>query len=165
MDKQGRLTKWDEWRLGEVYEWVKSGMVLKSYELVEINQKEGYVKLRHSTGDVLPPYYCWTRRFRPAEAVENRPSGSAGKEEQCVCVQQGDGDDTVCNCIQPGGLHLLCTRPDGHRGDHVACGTTRHGLARWTNEADGAYEPVGSSGQVGPVCPACSRRSERKEAQ
>jgi hypothetical protein len=58
----------------------------------------------------------------------------AAPAEPCVC------SNGVATCSARGpklldelGLlcGLLCTRPLGHDGDHVACGSTEHRLATW----------------------------------
>lgn len=50
-------------------------------------------------------------------------------------------------------LDFICTREKGHSGDHVACGTVEHGLARWPQHQAWAPEPYKArqeyeSGQV-----------------
>lgn len=58
MDKQNRITRWQEWKIGGIYEWVKGSLIIKNYVLSEINEKDGYVKLN----DVKT--WSWRNRYR-----------------------------------------------------------------------------------------------------
>lgn len=48
-----------------------------------------------------------------------------------VACEYGCEDFTTDSCpdISPDGFP--CTRPEGHDGCHVSCGTTEHGFAKW----------------------------------
>ena len=78
MDKQERLTKWSEWQIGSHYEWVKGSMVLGNYVLVEVNEKEGYVRMQAVGSPDIVRNYNWQRRYRKrvpsnAELSDSRP--------------------------------------------------------------------------------------------
>lgn len=64
MDKQNRLTKWSEWKIGTHYEYVKSGNVLGDYVLVEVNKKEGHVRLQATGSPDIVRNYNWQKRYR-----------------------------------------------------------------------------------------------------
>lgn len=68
------------------------------------------------------------RPRKPAEA-KYRVDG----EQRCrFCAPTyRDGRDTaVCGSMWKGSI---CTRPAGHRGEHVACGNNHCDLKRWRN--------------------------------
>lgn len=64
MDNRNRLTKWEEWKVGDHYEWVKGNMVLGDYVLVEINQTEGFVRLQIVGSPNAVRHHGWQRRYR-----------------------------------------------------------------------------------------------------
>lgn len=64
MDKQNRLTKWEEWKIGALYQWVKGPIVLDPYRCTEINRKEGFIRLVCSESNESFRQYNWQRRFR-----------------------------------------------------------------------------------------------------
>lgn len=55
---------------------------------------------------------------------DTRPHGNAGKCK--MCGTSGPG----CPAQSPG-VGYSCTRPEGHKGDHVACSIDTHKLAVW----------------------------------
>ncbi len=63
MDEQFRLTKWEEWVVGESYLW-KKGRVCGPAPLkcVEVNRAEGCVVFESGTKNIISSYN-WTRRF------------------------------------------------------------------------------------------------------
>jgi len=65
MDKQQRLTKWNEWVIGASYQYVKNGWVNGSYKCVELNKVEGWVRFEAPEGsqDIIR-FHSWRRRFR-----------------------------------------------------------------------------------------------------
>ena len=65
MDKQGRLTKMDEWKIGEFYQWTKGrgrhpGPVRKC---IEINRADGSIRFENNTGDDILSFFNWQRRY------------------------------------------------------------------------------------------------------
>ena len=46
----------------------------------------------------------------------------------CLCV-----DLNQCSAVKSGTLYA-CTRPMGHEGAHVACGSEHHLIAIWEQE-------------------------------
>lgn len=40
--------------------------------------------------------------------------------------------DNTCGHICPNS-YLICTLPQGHAGDHIACGEHEHNIGRWPN--------------------------------
>jgi hypothetical protein len=69
MDKQGRVTRWDELELGVFYSFSKGGRDLNPpRELVVINNAEGYVELAHRDSQSschLVRWYNWQGRLKP----------------------------------------------------------------------------------------------------
>src|SRR5680860_1517348 len=51
------------------------------------------------------------------------------RHEECCCGPEFER----CGEKAPKGSGF-CTRLEGHRGDHIACGMARHKLERWSNE-------------------------------
>ncbi len=62
MDDAGRLTKWAEWEVGEMYQWRKSRQVGAPQRCVEVNRKEGYVRFDRGDEHVYR-CYAWRGRF------------------------------------------------------------------------------------------------------
>ncbi len=51
-----------------------------------------------------------------------------------LCSRYGD-DEIIRNyCAAKGRGGLVCTREEGHKGNHVACSLDAHNLAQWGNE-------------------------------
>lgn len=64
MDKQDRLTRWDEWEVGAHYEHVKGRNACGDSVLVEVNEKEGYVKLKGGGEEKGALDFNWRNRYR-----------------------------------------------------------------------------------------------------
>jgi hypothetical protein len=64
MDKQNRLTKWEEWEIGATYQWVKGSLVLDNYRCTEVNRKEGFVRLATGRSIESVRQFNWQKRFR-----------------------------------------------------------------------------------------------------
>lgn len=65
MDKQYRITRWSEWKIGERYLWSKGGQVLVGpRECVEVNRTEGYVAFKTESGDTVQ-HWSWENRWTP----------------------------------------------------------------------------------------------------
>ena len=63
MDKQGRLTKWDEWRVGELYRWKKGGQCGTPMRCAEVNRREGFIRFGRDGSDAIHRCFNWERRF------------------------------------------------------------------------------------------------------
>ena len=50
MDKQYRLTKWEEWRVGDRYLWLKGGAVTMAGKCVSANREDAYVTFEMPSG-------------------------------------------------------------------------------------------------------------------
>lgn len=59
------------------------------------------------------------------------PAGAAGECEWCV---RRRGDRYCPSERADEDLAIVCTRPNGHDGEHVACGGGDHNLARWPQD-------------------------------
>ena len=46
----------------------------------------------------------------------------------CGSHLHGDGEENMCLCFHD---RYFCTRPKGHKGAHIACGTFDHNLKTW----------------------------------
>jgi len=64
MDKQYRVTQWHEWRIGNHYLWLKGNKILVNNrnELIEVNEKGGYVKFRNENG-IEHTHFSWRNRW------------------------------------------------------------------------------------------------------
>ena len=51
------------------------------------------------------------------------------------CIWCADEGVDVCQAEHPE-RELLCTRPAGHEGLHMACGTEVHEISSWISEAE-----------------------------
>jgi hypothetical protein len=63
MDKKHRLTKWTEWEIGAHYSWSKGKTVMGDYVCVEINEKEGHVRLQPVGSPDKVRTFNWKQRF------------------------------------------------------------------------------------------------------
>lgn len=72
MDKQGRLTKLDEWIIGERYQWLKwlkgrhgayFGPIKKC---VEINKNDNSIRFENDEGEDMFKCFNWQRRYTPS---------------------------------------------------------------------------------------------------
>lgn len=63
MDKQGRVTKWSEWRMGAFYN-EKKGRRQANYllQLVEINRETGSVVFKFNSKDFIKTF-TWRNRY------------------------------------------------------------------------------------------------------
>ncbi len=52
------------------------------------------------------------------------------KIEECVCLGDVLYNEAYCNMDDPV-YGFGCTRPVGHSGEHVACGSSDHRIAVW----------------------------------
>jgi len=52
-------------------------------------------------------------------------------DNTCEFCNQGG---LMCASLSPKLMPYLCTRREGHAGDHVACCEDNHDLARWAND-------------------------------
>lgn len=68
MDNRNRLTKWEEWREGAHYEWVKGNSVLGNYVCVEVNKKDGHVRMQSVGGGDIVRNFEWKNRYRERSA-------------------------------------------------------------------------------------------------
>jgi hypothetical protein len=69
MDAQQRLTKWDEWEIGAHYERIKGGIALGRYRCVEVNRKEGWVRMQvaapgSTTDSDIVRNWNWQKRYQ-----------------------------------------------------------------------------------------------------
>lgn len=64
MDKQGRLTKWEELELGAIYEWRKGRTSYGRFVVEEINRPEGWIGVRNVDGVTTVRNFNWQRRYR-----------------------------------------------------------------------------------------------------
>lgn len=73
MDKQGRLTKWNELEIGATYEWVKGNYKYGLYRLLEIDKHERHIALESVAPNEKDGsqfrQFNWQRRFRKVEAA------------------------------------------------------------------------------------------------
>lgn len=51
--------------------------------------------------------------------------------EKCDCPMQGESDGSLPRCHADGPNGVLCSRPEGHPGEHVACAPNAHPLKTW----------------------------------
>ena len=63
MDKQGRLTRWDEWRVGETYRWLKGGRQGQPLLCAEVNIEEGFVRFLGGADAAGDRCFNWRGRF------------------------------------------------------------------------------------------------------
>ena len=54
----------------------------------------------------------------------------------CQYCEWDESEHRCCDARSDGEGGYACSRYAGHDGPHVACGTTKHELARWENKAD-----------------------------
>jgi hypothetical protein len=64
MDKQGRLTKWEEWTIGEWYAWEKGlfDTIAHPMKCIEVNRRDGFIRFETGTIDIHRQFN-WQRRF------------------------------------------------------------------------------------------------------
>ena len=62
MDRQNRLTRIEEWKVGDFYVWHKFKTIYPARMCVEVNAKEGWVRFDSGSDDVLK-FYNWQKRF------------------------------------------------------------------------------------------------------
>jgi hypothetical protein len=63
MDKKQRLTKWTEWEIGAHYCWAKGKTVIGYYVCVEVNEKEGHVRMQPVGSNDKVQTFNWRGRF------------------------------------------------------------------------------------------------------
>lgn len=68
MDKQGRLTRWDELEIGAQYEWVKYEASNGIHTLIEINKPEGFILMKTEGCPNGLHFYAWQNRFRKVQS-------------------------------------------------------------------------------------------------
>lgn len=63
MDRQGRLTRLDEWRVGQLYRWRKGGVNGEAWRCAAVNRRGGFIRLERegSAGSVC--FLNWHHRF------------------------------------------------------------------------------------------------------
>lgn len=70
MDKQGRLTQWHEWQVGETYQWLKGGKPGPTLRCAAVDRKEGCIKFATDEADGrLTVAYNWRNRYRRHETA------------------------------------------------------------------------------------------------
>jgi predicted RNA-binding Zn-ribbon protein involved in translation (DUF1610 family) len=72
MDKKQRLTKWTEWEIGAHYCWAKGKTVMGDYVCVEVNEKEGHVRMQPVGSNDKVRTFNWRGRFTRI-GVQNCP--------------------------------------------------------------------------------------------
>jgi hypothetical protein len=65
----------------------------------------------------------WIKRV----AAIQWPEGGA---RSCYWCKGNHGQETGCPEQAPDGFRFLCTRPKGHRGPHIGCGSARSNHAK-----------------------------------
>jgi hypothetical protein len=75
MDKQNRLTRFDELELGQEYEWVKGRTVLSPYRCDEINECGGYIRMNGIK------HFAWRGRYRKLVPSNGELSHKAEREK------------------------------------------------------------------------------------
>jgi hypothetical protein len=63
MDKQNRLTKWEEWEIGARYEWLKGKTPIGRWTCTEVNRRAGYVAFNRDNA-IVTKTFAWQRRYR-----------------------------------------------------------------------------------------------------
>ena len=93
--------------------------------------------------------------------VDHHSEGSCPAAESCGFVADIDLRTQSCETWDPTG-EVICTRPEGHDGDHVACTQDNHGLARWTDDdLEDVQEDVDAARETGE--PATRLREALKQ--
>lgn len=69
MDRLNRVTKIEEFRLGDRYFWLKDHTRIGPYQLAEINYKEQFVKMRPEHGTDWYTTFNWRGRYISAYDV------------------------------------------------------------------------------------------------
>jgi hypothetical protein len=59
--------------------------------------------------------------------------------EPCEHCHFSDGTEVIYICGADSQTGLICTKPKGHRGPHVACGVKYHAIETWDNEGGPQY--------------------------
>ena len=72
--------------------------------------------------------HCYEEATKEIVARKLNPDAA---EPECDCTHPRTAGNW-CEAKHPA-TGLYCSRPPGHRGDHVACNSSAHHLARWPN--------------------------------
>lgn len=68
-------------------------------------------------------------------------------KRKCVCVPNSDNKSALCEAVDIGNS-WICTRPNGHKGNHVACSFDDHRLFEWPQSKATTPQTTGTSKQA-----------------